>query len=79
MRWQSGVTDAGEVFAIDDPMSDRLEKAIRDAGTTQERVDGLFGLLSFRPDPELRTLVVAKLAALESSGAMTAIDGLRRA
>jgi len=79
MRWQSGVTDAGEVFAIDDPMSDRLEKAIRDAGTTRERVDGLFGLLSFRPGPELRTLVVAKLAALESSGAMTAIDGLRRA
>ena len=79
MRWQSGVTDAGEVFAIDDPMSDRLGKAVRDAGTTQERVDGLFGLLSFRPDPELRTLVVAKLAALESSGAMTAIDGLRRA
>ena len=79
MRWQSGVTDAGEVFAIDDPMSDRLGKTVRDTGTTQERVDGLFGLLSFRPDPELRTLVVAKLAALESSGAMTAIDGLRRA
>ncbi len=74
MRWQSGVTDTGEGFTIDDPISDRLGKAVRDATTTQERVDALLALLSFRPDRDLRNAIVANLANLENSGAISAID-----
>ncbi|TCQ03889.1 MULTISPECIES: mannitol dehydrogenase family protein [Sphingomonas] len=74
MRWQSGVTDTGEGFTIDDPISDRLGKAVRDATTTQERVDALLALMSFRPDRDLRNAIVANLANLENSGAISAID-----
>ncbi|MEG3159928.1 mannitol dehydrogenase family protein [Sphingomonas sp. LB2R24] len=76
MRWQSGVTDTGEGFTIDDPISDRLGKAVRDATTTQERVDALLALLSFRPDRDLRNAIAANLANLENAGAISAIDAV---
>jgi fructuronate reductase len=73
MRWQSGVTDAGETFAIDDPIADRLGAAISGATTSTERVDALLGLLAFRPDPDLRGVLIANLDRLERRGAAAAL------
>lgn len=73
MRWQSGVTDAGETFAIDDPIADRLGAAVSGATTSTERVDALLGLLAFRPDPDLRSVLVANLDRLERRGAVAAL------
>ncbi|MES3099969.1 mannitol dehydrogenase family protein [Sphingomonas faeni] len=69
MRWQSGVTDTGETFAIDDPIADRLGAAVSGATTSTERVDALLGLLAFRPDPDLRSMLIAHLDRLERIGA----------
>ncbi len=69
MRWQSGVTDTGETFAIDDPIADRLGAAIASATISTERVNALLGLLAFRPDPDLRSVLVAHLDRLERTGA----------
>ena len=69
MRWQSGVTDTGETFAIDDPIADRLGAAIAGATTSAERVDALLGLLAFRPDPDLRSVLIAHLDRLDRIGA----------
>lgn len=73
MRWQSGVTDAGETFAIDDPIADRFGAAVSGARTSTERVDALLGLLAFRPDPDLRSVLVANLDRLERRGAVAAL------
>ncbi|RXD03303.1 mannitol dehydrogenase family protein [Sphingomonas sp. UV9] len=73
MRWQSGVTDAGEAFAIDDPIADRLGAAVAGATMSTERVDALLGLLAFRPDPDLRSVLVARLDRLERTGARAAL------
>jgi fructuronate reductase len=79
LRWQSGRTDAGETFAIDDPMSDQLGAAIAAATTTEERVDTLLDLLSFKPDPTLRTTLIAHLRMIENEGAMAAMGAIGQA
>lgn len=38
VRWQEGVTDAGESFTVDDPMAATLAAALADARTASDRV-----------------------------------------
>lgn len=68
MRWQAGVTDAGEPFAVDDPLADRLAQT--------HGVDGYLAMLGADPDEETRGAIARHLATLERFGARAAIGRL---
>lgn len=68
MRWQTGRTDHGERFAIDDPAADRLARA--------RGVEGYLAVLGMRPDASACAAIAAQLSILEQCGARGAIDRL---
>jgi fructuronate reductase len=79
MRWQGGRTDAGERFAVDDPLA--AETARRLAGTScaRERVRALLALRAVFPerlaaDPRFEAALVRHLDVLERLGAAALIE-----
>ena len=73
MRWQAGVTDAGERFAVDDPAAETLGALSAQAADTSVRVDALLGFFALEADADLRETLVRHLTALENEGARTAV------
>ena len=78
IRWQSGRTDTGEAFAIDDPIADRLGSAVAGTADTGARVDALLGLLGFTTDADLRATLVAAVDQLTQVGARAILERYRR-
>lgn len=72
IRWQSGQTDAGETFAVDDPLADRLAVAAR----SDDPVTATLALLGVEVEPAIRDAIAAHLTNLERSGADGAIRTL---
>ncbi len=69
MRWQAGVTDAGERFAVDDPIADRLAGA--------NGVDALLAAIGAEDlDEDTRRAIAAHLDAIERDGARAVVDRL---
>ncbi|AOH83593.1 mannitol dehydrogenase [Sphingomonas panacis] len=73
MRWQAGVTDAGETFTVDDPAAETLGALSAAAADTAARVDALLGFFGFEADTDLRETLVTHLTALETDGARAAV------
>ncbi|RZF64974.1 mannitol dehydrogenase family protein [Sphingomonas populi] len=74
MRWQAGVTDAGETFTIDDPAAETLGALSAGAADTGARVDALLGFFGFEVDADLRETLVGHLTTLETEGARGAVS-----
>jgi fructuronate reductase len=70
MKWQGGRTDAGEVFAVDDPIAGQTRRIVG-AALAADRVSGLLSLPTVFP-PEL-----ANHADIRAT-LTTALDGLDR-
>ena len=68
MRWQAGVTDLGEHFAIDDPIAAQLAAA--------SGVDDYLALLGADLDRRARGTIAEHFAALERGSARAAIERL---
>lgn len=75
IRWQSGRTDAGETFTVDDPLADRLAVAAR----SDDPVTATLALLGTRVEPAVHGLIAAHLTNLQRSGAHGAIRTLLKA
>ena len=50
MRWQSGVTESGEAFAVDDPLTDQTAALLAGAATDADRVAALLTLRAVFPE-----------------------------
>ncbi|MDF0488210.1 mannitol dehydrogenase family protein [Sphingomonas sp. H39-1-10] len=74
MRWQAGVTDAGETFTVDDPAAETLGALSAGAPDTAARVDALLGFFGFAADAEVRATLVRHLTILETAGARAAVS-----
>ena len=74
MRWQSGRTDVGERFTVDDPAAAHLGALSAGAADAAERVDALLGFFGFAADADLRQTFVAHLDVLEQDGARVAVS-----
>ncbi|WP_112382498.1 mannitol dehydrogenase family protein [Sphingomonas carotinifaciens] len=75
IRWQSGRTDAGETYTVDDPLADRLAVAAR----SDDPVTATLALLGTRVEPAVHGLIAAHLTNLQRSGAHAAIRTLLKA
>ncbi|MDB5469218.1 MAG: mannitol dehydrogenase [Caulobacter sp.] len=49
MRWQSGVTEAGEVVVVDDPLAGRTAALLASAGSDEDKVAALLTLTAVFP------------------------------
>jgi len=65
VRWQSGRTDTGETFEVEDPIADRLSRAIG--------VDALLTEIGASLDDVARREIAARVSDLEQGGARAAI------
>ncbi len=65
MRWQAGVTDAGERFAIDDPLADVLGRG--------SGVDFYLATIGATLDDVARATIARHLAKLEDEGARASL------
>ena len=82
MRWQAGATDAGERFAIEDPMAGAIASRLAGVGAPVDRVSALMAMADVFPaelaaDDTLRDLLAGLLADLTEHGAMAALERLR--
>ena len=73
IRWQAGVTETGERFAVDDPMAARIAEALADAATPRDRVravSALTGIVSPRlaADARFTDTVARHLEGLTTNG-----------
>lgn len=50
IRWQSGVTESGEAFAVDDPLADQTAALLAGAATDADRVAALLTLRAVFPE-----------------------------
>ncbi|MGF7149340.1 fructuronate reductase [Sphingomonas zeicaulis] len=76
MRWQAGVTDAGERFTVDDPLAEALGAANAAAATVADRVEALLGVLGIALDEEAKAAIATRLDTIERSGALAAVEAL---
>jgi len=79
IRWQSGRTDTGEAFAVEDPLA---AKTARFAGPPADRVAAALALSQVFPpalaaQPALRETLTRQLARLTEMGAEAAVDGFQ--
>jgi len=77
MRWQSGVTEAGEPVVVDDPLAERTAALVAGADTDEARVKALLTLSAvFRPelaaDPRFVRAVTDAYLSLIAHGAVEA-------
>ncbi|MDQ7910643.1 mannitol dehydrogenase family protein [Phytohabitans sp. ZYX-F-186] len=83
MRFVQGESDAGRPLPLDDPLAERIRKALGDGKPTAEGVvDALFGLsevfpAEFAADGTVRELVAGWLAALDRHGVEATLLELR--
>ncbi|MCE7796395.1 mannitol dehydrogenase family protein [Sphingobium sufflavum] len=81
MRWQSGVDDAGEGFAVDDPLAAETAAALAGATTAAERVAALLAIRAIFPaavaqDAGLVATLTQALERLEEQGALGVLGGV---
>lgn len=77
MRWQSGVTEAGEAVVVDDPLAGRTAELLASAATDEARVEALLSLgVVFQPalsgDPRFAQAVSGAYLCLSQHGALEA-------
>ncbi len=80
MRWQSGVTEAGEVFAVDDPLAGETARLLAEASDDEGRVRALLTLSAVFP-PALAAdgrFVEAVTQAYRALGEIGAVEAARR-
>lgn len=81
MRWQTGVDEQGQAFAVEDPLAPRTAQALREAGASpQARVAALLAIPEvFGADlaqaPGLVAALVRALQRLERAGAAQTVLG----
>ena len=81
MRWQSGVTEAGEAFAVDDPLAAQIRALIDGADGDAATVGALLTLDAIFPaalaaDVRFRTAVTEAYGRLGRIGAVAAAEGI---
>ena len=78
MKWQSGVTESGEIFVVDDPLAAKTsELLVADAHTHQARVSALLSLSAVFPpalaaDDRFAAAVTSAYLSLSQNGAVEA-------
>jgi len=77
MKWQSGVTESGEAFVVDDPLAVRTAELLGGAETDAERVAALLTLSAVFPpalvaDDRFVTAVTIAYLSLSAHGAVEA-------
>ena len=77
MRWQSGVTEAGETVVVDDPLAGRTAQLLASAETDEARVAALLTLTAVFPpalsdDPRFVAAVTRAYLSLSQHGAVEA-------
>jgi fructuronate reductase len=77
MRWQSGVTEAGETVVVDDPLAGRTAQLLASAETDEARVAALLTLTAVFPpalsdDPRFVAAVMRAYLSLSQHGALEA-------
>lgn len=74
MRWQTGRTDAGEAFVVDDPLATTMAARLAGRASSADQVDALLGIGAIFPaplaaDPRFRDPVIAHYRRLAEQGA----------
>ena len=77
MRWQSGVTEAGETFVVDDPLAERTAELLAGLDTDQAKVNALLSLSAVFPsalasDDRFALAVADAYLSLSTLGAVEA-------
>lgn len=83
MRWQGGRTDAGESFAVDDPLAAETARRIAGLSDPDAQVRALIGIETIFPsalaaDSRFETVLSRQLTRLATFGAWRAIDEFDR-
>lgn len=83
MRWQTGHTDSGETFMVDDPLAATMAARLSGRTSSADQVDALLGIDAIFPaplaaDPRFRDPVIAHYHRLAEQGA-TAVTADRTA
>lgn len=77
MKWQSGVTESGETFVVDDPLATRTAERLEGAADDQARVSALLTLSAVFPpalaaDDRFAAAVTGAYLSLSRNGAVQA-------
>ena len=77
MKWQSGVTERGEVFVVDDPLASKTAELLAGADNDQARVSALLSLSAVFPpalvaDDRFAVAVTEAYLSLSRNGAVEA-------
>ena len=77
MKWQSGVTESGETFVVDDPLAAKTCELLAGADTDQSRVSALLSLSAVFPpalaaDDRFAAAVTSAYLSLSRNGAVEA-------
>lgn len=77
MKWQSGVTERGEVFVVDDPLASKTAELLAGADNDQARVSALLSLSAVFPpalaaDDRFAVAVTEAYLSLSRNGAVAA-------
>ena len=81
MRWQSGRTDAGTAFTVDDPLAGETARRLAGLRDPEAQVRALSGMEAIFPpalaaDPRFREAVTRQLRRLAEEGAMAVLAPL---
>jgi fructuronate reductase len=81
MRWQAGRDDAGQAFAVDDPLAARTRELVEGASQPANAVRALLTLSAVFPaqlaaDPRFVGVVAKHAERLAEGGALSAIDAV---
>jgi len=78
IRWQSGRTDAGEAFTVDDPMAAQTAKLLAPHGSPAAQVEAILSLEMFpkqlAADETFRAAVTSQLERLAALGARRTVE-----
>jgi fructuronate reductase len=79
IRWQGGLTDAGESFVVDDPLASTTARLLAGAGNAADKVRALLSLDSIFPerlatDRRFAALVTEHLESLRRDGAQATVE-----
>lgn len=74
MRWQSGPTDAGNAFAVHDPLAGETARRLAGLHEPAAQVEALLGIAAIFPpalaaDPRFAEAVTRQLSRLAAQGA----------
>ncbi|MFN3878972.1 MAG: mannitol dehydrogenase family protein [Brevundimonas sp.] len=77
MKWQSGVTESGETFVVDDPLAGKTAELLAGANNDQARVSALLSLFAVFPpglaaDDRFAVAVTGAYLSLSQNGAVEA-------